>query len=34
MWDVQYGAVKEVRMAMDKDDKSKGFAFIEFEEEV
>lgn len=34
MCDLQYGAVKEVRMAMDKDDKSKGFAFIEFEEEV
>jgi squamous cell carcinoma antigen recognized by T-cells 3 len=30
----QYGTVKEVRLALDKDGKSKGFAFIEFEEEV
>ncbi|KAJ7175442.1 hypothetical protein C8R46DRAFT_64994 [Mycena filopes] len=28
-----YGAVKDVRMAMDKDDHSRGFAFVEFEDE-
>ena len=30
----QYGPVKEVRMALNADNHSKGFAFIEFEEEV
>ncbi len=30
----QYGSVKEVRMALNTDNHSKGFAFIEFEEEV
>jgi RNA recognition motif-containing protein len=30
----QYGAVKEVRMAVDKNGNSKGFAFVEFEREV
>ncbi|KAJ7714178.1 hypothetical protein B0H16DRAFT_1808225, partial [Mycena metata] len=28
-----YGAVKDVRMAMDKDEHSRGFAFVEFEDE-
>lgn len=28
-----YGTVKEVRMALDKDGTSKGFAFVEFEDE-
>jgi RNA recognition motif-containing protein len=30
----QYGPVKEVRMALNAENHSKGFAFIEFEEEV
>lgn len=30
----QYGPVKEVRMALNAENYSKGFAFIEFEEEV
>jgi len=28
-----YGPVREIRMALDADNHSKGFAFIEFEEE-
>ena len=30
----QYGPVKDIRMALDADNHSKGFAFVEFEEEV
>lgn len=30
----QYGPVKEVRMATEQNGQSKGFAFVEFEEEV
>jgi len=30
----QYGPMKEIRMALDADKHSKGFAFVEFEEEV
>lgn len=30
----QYGSVKEVRMALDDNGRPKGFAFVEFEDEV
>lgn len=30
----QYGVVKEVRMALDDNGRPKGFAFVEFEQEV
>ena len=31
---LQYGKVKEVRMALDNKGQPKGFAFVEFEQEV
>ena len=34
MLSLQYGKVKEVRMALDDRNQPIGFAFVEFEEEV
>lgn len=32
--DLQYGAVKDIRMATDEKGQPKGFAFVEYEQEV
>lgn len=34
IWHCQYGAVKDIRLAQDKNGQSKGFAFVEFQNEV
>ena len=34
LFSLQYGPIKDIRMATDPEGHSKGFAFVEFEEEV
>lgn len=34
LWMVQYGPIKEIRMTVDEQGRSKGFAFVEFEQEA